>query len=173
MNNYAYSKDIIISDKQAVTGLSVGDAKVLLGVHASDNQFDSLFAKYLESAINTVENYTECGLSNRKYEIPFYSWDGEMRLVGGGVIADLTVKDPNNADMIFTRVNSTKISIKSETSFTVKYSAGFTTVPQDIKDVVYNIIDIKFRVNELDEQKKKINKVLRSLNRYVRAERML
>lgn len=172
MNNNRYLDNLITTNPQAVA-VSIATSKVLLGIQEADIQFDSLLTEYLKYGITRVENRTEVFLSRRDVEIPFESWSGDLLLIGGGVMAGLTVKDLSGSGIPFKKSGAFKLNIESESPFVIKYTAGLETPKEDLKQAVLAIVDIKFHVKEIDEQELKIERVLRSLRNYVNASRWL
>lgn len=197
MNDYSQYRTLAVTEKQAITGVNLATAKVLLGLQISDiqlyppswnpeipvwdgtfgqlnpdTQFDARLGILLDNAIKRVEDYTELAFSPRKHTLTFVNWDGEILLIGGNEGVP-EVKDLSDVEITFTKNSKESITVKSDVEFTVSYTCGSLDIPVDISGVIYRIVDILWQVQDIAEQEKQIRVTLSTLRRYIRASRRL
>ena len=139
----------VFSDEDLAEPVTLAEAKAWCRIDVADE--DVLITDLITSARQACENYVNLSFVTRTIDAVIESPNGYIKLPYGPVKTLITVKDEDGATLTY-KENYSGIKIFAVFKAFVKYEAGFTILPIELKIALYNQILFMYE-NRGDAQK--------------------
>lgn len=140
----------ILSDGLEIP-ITLTEVKAHLSIDFNDQ--DVYLSALLASAFREVELFTQKSLKLKSIRQSYKQINGCVQLAYSPVTTITSVKDFNNTDLSYEKsFDGSKIYAYSQNGIVITFSAGFTTIPPDLKYAILDIVSMDFD-NKVDDKK--------------------
>jgi hypothetical protein len=153
----------ILSDELAIP-ITLAEVKAHLSIDFNDQ--DTYLLALLASAFREVEIFTQKSLKVKSIRQSYKQINGCVQLAYSPVTAITSVKDFSNVTLDYQKsFDGTKIYAYSENGIVIVFTAGFTTIPADLKFAVLDIVSMDFD-NNIDDKKLALKAIKERIRHY-------
>lgn len=135
----------VVTDSIAVTTIiPLSEAKAHINVDFSDD--DAKITELLKSAFREVELFTQKALKTKTIRQSYVEINGTVELAFTPVQSVISVTD---SDLVVltdytTSFDSTKFSAYSASGIVITYTAGYASLPADLKNAILDIVAVDY-----------------------------
>jgi uncharacterized phiE125 gp8 family phage protein len=143
----------VITDTIAVTSvITLSEVKSHINVDFNDN--DAKIIELLKTAFREVELFTQKALKTKTIRQSYIEINGTIELAYTPVQSITSVTDSDLVTLTdYTKsFDNTKISSYSASGIVVTYSAGYTTLPSDLKNAILDIVLVDYDDSVVDKR---------------------
>lgn len=143
----------VITDTIAVTSvITLSEVKSHINVDFNDN--DAKIIELLKTAFREVELFTQKALKTKTIRQSYIEINGTIELAYTPVQSITSVTDSDLVTLTdYTKsFDNTKISAYSASGIVVTYSAGYTTLPSDLKNAILDIVLVDYDDSVVDKR---------------------
>jgi len=135
----------VVTDSIAVTSIiPLSEVKVHLNVDFNDS--DAKITELLKSAFREVELFTQKSLKTKTVRQSYVEINGTIELAYTPVQSVISVTDSNLVVLTdyTTSFDLTKFSAYSASGIVITYTAGYSSLPADIKNAILDIVAVDY-----------------------------
>lgn len=163
-NVRTYGMDLTVTSDSLPIPITLTEVKQTLAIDFDDS--DTYLTRLLDGAFREVELFIQKGLKTKTIVQSYKTINGTVELMYSPIQSITSVKDFNNADVIYTLSHDkTKLTSYSDSGIIITFVGGFTTLPTDIKNAIIDIVAIDYD-NKVDDKAKAIAEVKNRLRHY-------
>jgi len=143
----------VVTDSIAVTSvISLAETKSHINVDFNDS--DAKITELLKSAFREVELFTQKSLKTKTVRQSYQEINGTIELSYTPVSSIVSVTDSNLVTFTgyTTSFDNTKISAYSASGIVITYTAGYSTIPSDLKNAILDIVAVDYDDSVTDKR---------------------